>query len=119
MCPLKRLNTFSTVAALVVATAATVVFALESNRTERVFLVNDGLQVLSVDGCDIDGFQIPPGRYKTPIDVTDKLVCPVYRNADRAYLGCLVIRREKSVDRDIFLLQAIAPRIPLAKCDPG
>jgi hypothetical protein len=119
MCALARLRTFGAVAALVVVVAATVVFAIESNRVEQVYLVNDGLQVLRVDGCDIDGFQIPPGRYQTPIEVTDKLICPVYRNADRAYLGCPVIMREMFVDRQIPILQSMEPRTPVAKCDPG
>jgi hypothetical protein len=119
MCPLKRLKHFGMAAALVLAAAVTVVFAIESNRAEQVFLVNDGLQPLRVNGCDIDGFTIPPGRDKTPIDVTNRLICPVYRNADLTYLGCLVIKREELADRQIPILQSINPSTPVAECDPG
>ena len=116
---MKRLRYLSIGLAVIVASAATVAYAVVANRNEQVFLVNDGLMVLRVDGCDVDGLQIPPGVYATPIAVTDRLICPVYRNDDSAYLGCLVIKRERMDKRPIPILQSIKPGVALDECDPG
>jgi hypothetical protein len=104
---------------LLVALLATVVYAIAANRSEKVTLVNDGPQVLRVDHCDIDGLQIPPGRYNWPIPVTDKMSCPVYRNNDAAYLGCLVIHRQNQGNRQIQILQSLQPGIAVGRCDRG
>lgn len=98
---------------------ATVFYAIASNRSEQVFLVNDGLQVLRVDHCDIDGVQIPPGRSDWPIPVTDSMTCPVYRNNDATYLGCLILHRQHQATRQIPISQTLKPGIALAACDRG
>jgi len=117
--PLKWLRHLGVAIAVIVVVAVVFAYAIVANRSEQVFLVNDGRQALRVDGCDVDGFQIPPGRYKTPLGVTDRLICPVYRNGDSAYLGCLIIKREALHNRQILIWDSMDPGVTLSKCDPG
>jgi hypothetical protein len=98
---------------------AIVFYSISANRTEQIFLVNDGLQVLRVDHCDIDGLQIAPGRYNWPIPVTAKMSCPVYRNEDAAYLGCLIFHRQSQPNRQIQILGSLRSGMSEARCDRG
>jgi hypothetical protein len=104
-------------AGVVIAILATVFYAIAANRTEQVYLVNDGLQALRVDHCDIDGLQIAPGRYNWPIPVTAKMSCPVYRNEDAAYLGCLIFHRQSQPNRQIQILEFLQSGISVGQCD--
>ena len=72
-----------------------------------------------IDGCSIDGDRIHPGVYPTPIDVTNKLICPVFQDRDSSYLGCLSVKREEARNRHVPILQSLDPAVILANCHRG
>lgn len=83
---------------------------------ERVILVNDGIYVLRIDDCSLDGELVPPGAFPRPIDVSASLSCPVYQNRDASYVGCLVVTREKQNDRRILILESLQPGLTIQQC---
>ena len=97
-------------ATVMIAAAIAVVVDIVRPPFEQVILVNDGLTVLRIDDCSLDGELVPPGAFRRPIDVAAALSCPVYVNRDATYVGCLVVRREKQNDRRIDILASVKPR---------
>jgi hypothetical protein len=100
----------------VIVAGASALIEVVDQPFEQVILVNNGLHVLRIDDCTLDGEMVRPGPFPRPIDVSATLSCPVYENRDASYVGCLVVKREKQNDRRIDILASLKPGRTIQQC---